>query len=155
MKRISQYISYNEAIHSYTAKRLHIDNIPNELQLQAMRNVANKVFEPLREFVGNPIKINSFFRSYDLNKAIGGARNSQHMTGEAIDIDDTFGFMSNAEMFHFIKDNLDFDQLIWEFGDDNNPAWIHVSYKLHGKNRKQVLKAVKRYGHTKYILYED
>lgn len=155
MKRISQHISYPEAVHSYTAKRLHIDNTPNELQLAAMRNVANKVFEPLREFVGGPVKINSFFRSYELNKAIGGTRNSQHMTGEAIDIDDTYGYATNSEMFHFIKDNLDFDQLIWEFGDDNNPAWIHVSYKLNGRNRQQVLKAVRRFGHTKYILYED
>lgn len=154
MKRISQHISYPEAIHSYTAKRLHIDNTPNRLQLAAMRNVANKVFEPLREFVGNPIKINSFFRSYKLNKAIGGARNSQHMTGEAIDIDDTYGYATNAEMFHFIKNNLDFDQLIWEMGDDNNPDWIHVSYRLTGKNRHQILKAVRKNGKTRYFRYE-
>ena len=97
-----------------------------------MKLVSEKVFEPLRKWVGGPIKINSFFRCYKLNKAIGGSKTSQHMSGQAMDIDDTFGCKTNAEMFNYIKDNLDFDQMIWEFGDDDNPDWVHISYVSPG-----------------------
>ena len=128
MQRISQHISYKEATFSETATRQDIDNTPSEDQLCRMSTLAENVFEPLRAYVGGPIKINSFFRSMALNRAIGGAKSSQHMRGEAIDIDDTFGRMSNRDMFVFIKDELDFDQLIWEFGNDENPDWVHVSY---------------------------
>ena len=81
-------------------------------------------------WVGGPIKINSFFRSIELNEAIGGSSTSQHCEGRAMDIDDTYGCKTNSEMFNYIKDNLDFDQLIWEFGDDEEPNWIHVSWCL-------------------------
>jgi len=110
------------------------------------------VFEPLRAYVGGPIKINSFYRSINLNVAIGGAKSSQHTRGEAMDIDDTFGHMSNKDMFEFIKDELDFDQLIWEFGSDNNPAWIHVSYVSNENNRRRILKAEKKQGSTIYSI---
>ena len=93
-----------------------------------MVGIATNIFEPLREWVGGAIKINSMFRSEELNKAIGGSSKSQHCQGRAIDLDDTFGHKTNAQMFQYIKDNLDFDQLIWEFGDENNPDWVHVSY---------------------------
>ena len=116
MIKISDHISYKEATRSVTALRLGIDNTPNEYQLQNMEIIAKKVFEPLREAVNAPIKINSFFRSEKLNKAIGGSTKSQHCQGRAIDIDDVYGSVSNAYMFYYIKDNLDFDQLIWEFG---------------------------------------
>jgi hypothetical protein len=115
-----------------------------------MEIIAEKVFEPLREWVGGPIKINSFFRSPELNTAIGGSSKSQHCKGQAIDIDDTFHKATNAEMYHWIKDNLDFDQMIWEFGDDDNPAWVHVSYVSPDKNRNRCLKAYKEKGKTKY-----
>tara|TARA_R110002020_G_scaffold43184_4_gene125848 strand:- start:3256 stop:3726 length:471 start_codon:yes stop_codon:yes gene_type:complete len=151
MVKISKHISYKEATRSSTALRLGIDNVPNEYELQNMEMIAKKVFEPLREAVNVPIKINSFFRSEKLNKAIGGSSKSQHCQGRAIDIDDVYGSVSNAYMFYYIKDNLDFDQLIWEFGTDGNPDWVHVSYVDEDSNRKRCLKAVREDGKTKYI----
>jgi len=148
---ISKHISYKEGVYSNTALRRGIDNAPNEEQLANMKLIGEKIFEPLREYVGGPIKINSFFRSAKLNTAIGGSRTSQHCKGQAMDIDDTFKHKSNAEMYHYIKDNLDFDQMIWEFGDDDNPNWVHVSYLSPDKNRNRCLKAYKENGRTKYM----
>jgi len=150
--KISKHISGREAIESYTAKRRGIENIPSEYELTNMVAVAENVFEPLREWVGGPIKINSFFRSVELNKAIGGSSRSQHCEGRAIDIDDTYGWKSNAEMYNYIKNNLDFDQLIWEFGTDDNPDWVHVSYVSVDGNRRRCLKAEKTNGKTTYKI---
>ena len=152
MENISKHISWHEGTYSRTGERRDLDNTPNEEQLKCMKEVAENLFEPLREWVGGPIKINSFFRSPDLNTAIGGSNKSQHCKGQAIDIDDTFGKATNAEMYHFIKDNLDFDQMIWEFGDDDNPNWVHVSYVSPGENRNRCLKAYKEKGKTKYTV---
>jgi len=149
--RISDHVSYKEAIRSNTAKRKGIDNTPTAMHRVQMMNIANEVFEPLREWVGGPIKINSFYRSPKLNKAIGGSTKSQHCNGQAMDIDDTFGKKSNAQMYGWIKDNLDFDQMIWEFGDDDNPDWVHISYVGEG-NRNRCLKAYKEMGKTKYTI---
>ena len=149
---ISKHISYREGVYSITAKRLGLDNTPNDEQLDNMELVAEEVFELLRAWVGGPIKINSFFRSPKLNTAIGGSSKSQHCKGQAIDIDDTFGRATNAEMYHFIKDNLDFDQIIWEFGNDDNTDWIHVSYVSESKNRNRCLRAYKYNGKTKYNI---
>jgi hypothetical protein len=151
MERISKHISYKEATRSATALRLGIENVPNEYELQNMEMVAKKVFEPLREAIDAPIKINSFFRCEELNKAIGGSTKSQHCQGRAIDIDDIYGHVSNAFMYYYIKDNLDFDQLIWEFGTDDSPDWVHVSYVDADSNRKRCLRAIKENGKTKYI----
>jgi len=149
---LSKHISYKEATRSVTALRLGIDNTPNDYQLQNMELIAEKVFEPLRKVVNGPIKINSFFRSEDLNKAIGGSSKSQHCQGRAIDLDDNYGYMSNNDMYNYIKNNLDFDQLIFEFPDDKgNASWIHVSYVDADSNRKRCLKAVKEKGKTIYI----
>ncbi len=149
--KISDHITYTEAIHSNTAKRRGIDNTPSEAQVEAMKLLAEKIFEPLREWVGGPIKVNSFFRSEALNEAIGGASSSQHCKGQAIDIDDVYGRRSNAEMFNYIREILDFDQLIWEFGTDMNPNWVHVSYVSKEDNRNRCLKAYKDdMGRTKY-----
>ena len=148
---ISEHISYKEGTYSNTATRRGINNTPNDEQLTNMELIAEKIFEPLRAHVGGPIKINSFFRSPELNKAIGGSSKSQHCKGQAMDIDDTFGRMTNAEMYHWIKNNLDFDQMIWEFGDDDNPNWVHVSYVSDVSNRNRCLKAYKEEGKTKYI----
>ena len=149
---ISKHISYKEGVHSNTAIRRGIDNTPTDDQLYFMEIVAEEVFEPLREWVGGPIKINSFYRCPELNTAIGGSATSQHCKGQAIDIDDTFGKATNAEMYNFIKEHLDFDQMIWEFGDDDNPAWVHVSYVSPEKNRNRCLKAYKENGKTKYMV---
>jgi hypothetical protein len=140
---ISKHISYKEGTNSVTAIRRGIDNTPNDKQLDNMVLLAEKVFEPLRVWVGGPIKINSFFRCPQLNKAIGGSTKSQHCHGQAIDIDDTYGKVANSEMYNYIKKNLDFDQMIWEFGDDDNPAWVHVSYVSEDENRRRCLKAFK------------
>jgi zinc D-Ala-D-Ala carboxypeptidase len=152
MKNISKHISYREGTFSVTAKRLGLENEPDEKQLENMRLLAEKIFEPLREYVGKPIKINSFFRSPELNRAIGGSSKSQHCKGQAIDIDDTYGNMKNYGMYNFIKENLDFDQMIWEFGDDENPDWVHVSYVSEEENRNRCLKAVRENFKTVYKL---
>ena len=152
MKNISNHISYKEGTHSNTATRRNIDNIPNDYQLANMNAVALNVFEPLREWVDGPIKINSFFRSPDLNTAIGGSSKSQHCEGRAIDIDDTFGHKTNAEMYNYIKENLNFDQLIWEFGNDTNPDWVHVSYVSDEQNRNRCLKAERVNGKAVYSI---
>ena len=96
MDRISKHITYAEAIHSNTAKRKQIDNTPNQAQVDAMRLLAEKIFEPLRKVVGGPIKVNSFFRSVALNEAIGGVASSQHCKGQAIDIDDVYGYKNKC-----------------------------------------------------------
>ena len=147
---ISKHISYKEGVYSITATRLHITNNPNNEQLTNMELVADQVFEPLRKWVGGPIKVNSFFRCLELNTAICGSKRSQHMKGQAMDIDDNYGHATNAEMYHWIKENLDFDQMIWEFGDDDNPNWIHVSYVSPKDNRNRCLRAYKENGRTKY-----
>jgi hypothetical protein len=156
MEKISNHITYIEAVYSDTAKRLGIDNTPNGGQLERMKTLAEKVFEPLREYFKVPIYISSFFRSEALNIAIGGAKNSQHMFGEAMDIDaQNYGKVTNKELFLYIKDNLEFDQLIWEFGNNEEPDWIHVSYTYKYQLRKQVLKAIKINGTTSYIPYNE
>jgi hypothetical protein len=118
-----------------------------------MKLLASKIFEPLRSWVGGPIRINSFYRGPELNKAIGGSTKSQHMIGQAVDIDDTYGYKTNAEMFNYIRGNLDFDQMIWEFGDNKNPDWVHVSYVNPGENRNKCLVAYRQDGKTRYSLY--
>jgi len=158
MKTISNHISYKEGTYSATALRRGLDNTPNAEQLKCMHDLALVVFEPLREWVGGPIKINSFFRGEAVNSAIGGSKYSQHMKGQAIDIDDTFGYKTNAEMYNYIKENLDFDQLIWEFGTkypNGNPNWVHVSWVSHRPNRKQEVIATTENGKTKYLKGKD
>ena len=150
--KISEHVSYNEAIYSDTALRLNIKNEPNDYQISNMVGIANHVFEPLREYVGGPIKITSMFRNEILNRAIGGAKRSQHMEGRAMDLDDTFGHKTNAEMYKFIKENLNFDQLVWEFGTDENPNWIHVSYVSDEENRNRCLKAERVNGKAVYSI---
>ena len=134
--KISEHISYKEATHSNYAKQYGIKNIPTDDDIENMKLVAEKLFEPLREWVDYPIKVNSFYRSNKLNSALKGSQVSSHLTGNAIDIT-SMGGKTNLEMFYYIKDNLDFDQLIWEFGTE--PKWLHISYKSKKENRKQVL----------------
>ena len=152
MEKISKHVSYREGVYSITALRLGLNNDPSDTHLQNMKLLSEKIFEPLRMYVNGPIKINSFYRGPELNKAIGGSAKSQHCHGQAMDIDDTYGHMSNATMYKWIKENLDYDQMIWEFGDDNNPAWVHVSYVDPGSNRNRCLKAYREDGKTKYMV---
>lgn len=154
MDNISKHISYNEATKSRTAVKNGIYNIPNATEIQRMEAVAQEIFEPVREALGGkPLRLTSFFRSVELNRVLGGSSTSQHCKGEAIDIDADGSHTSNREVFIYILENLEFDQLIWEFGDNHNPDWVHVSYKRNGENKGQVLKAIKQEGKTKYIPY--
>tara|TARA_Y100000592_G_scaffold99815_1_gene177325 strand:+ start:2633 stop:3142 length:510 start_codon:yes stop_codon:yes gene_type:complete len=140
----SKHISWNEAFGSKTAKKLKIANEPNEEQLSNMKILADEFFEPLRERIGEPIIINSFFRCKELNDAINGAATtSQHIDGCAVDLDATN--ISNSDLFYIIKNEFDYDKLIWELGDNNNPDWIHVSY-VKGANRKIVYQAKRKPG---------
>jgi hypothetical protein len=150
MDRLTKHVSFKEA--TRTSRKL--DNTPNANQLKNMIALCENIFEPLRVWAGEPIKINSMFRSPAVNVAIGGAKNSQHTAnnGSAMDIDAT-DKKTNADLFNYIRENLPFDQLIWEFGNDKNPDWIHVSYCTHRANRKQVLKAVKIGSVTKYLKF--
>lgn len=148
--KVSDNITYKEALRSNTAKRLGIENVPDEFTFETMQITAAHVFEPVRKHFNEPIYISSFYRCEELNKAIGGSSKSQHCKGEAIDIDDVYSKATNADFFNYIKDKLEFDQLIWEFGDDESPDWVHVSYSL-GNNRMRILKAIKENGRTKYI----
>ena len=150
MSKISKHISYEEATYSTTANRRGIDNTPGDEELASMICAAERIFEPVREHFGVPIGVTSFYRSEALNRAVGGSRTSSHIKGEAMDLDaDLYGGLTNREIFDYIKCNLEFDQLIWEFGNDENPAWVHVSYSSMS-NRGEVLKASKVNGRTVY-----
>ena len=125
-----------------------------------MQRVANDCFEPLRRAKNIPIGISSFFRCPTLNKAIGGSETSQHCATEdskginaaAIDIDaDIYGGITNKEVFTWLKANVEFDQLIWEFGTDENPNWVHISRREHS-NRNQILRAIRKNGRVSYEL---
>lgn len=157
MSNISEHLTLNEVVNSATAKRLGIDNSPTPAHLENIKLLANKIFEPIRNHFGKPIGVSSGYRSAALNKATpGSSATSQHCSGEALDLDqDSMNTgITNKMVFDYIKTNLEFDQLIWEFGNDINPNWVHVSYESTGKQRKQILKAVKVNGQTKYVPFK-
>jgi zinc D-Ala-D-Ala carboxypeptidase len=148
MTQISKHLTLAELTYSATAIKLGIVNVPNQLQTENLKTLALKVFEPTREHFGVPIHISSGYRIMNLNQALNGSITSQHCKGEAIDIDMKGDKVTNAQIFHWIKDNLKYDQLIWEFGDKKNPDWVHVSYTK--ENRQQTLRAIKVNGRTRY-----
>ena len=153
--KLSENLMLSEVIRSESAKRRGIDNMPTAEHIANLKVLAEKIFQPIRENFRVPIHISSAYRSPELNRAVKGSSNSQHCTGEALDIDmdgSPHG-VTNADVFHFIKNKLEFDQIIWEFGSATNPDWVHVSYRVKGGNRKQVLKAVKVNNQTKYIPF--
>ena len=152
--QLSKNLSLAEVIRSETAKRKGISNMPTEAHIANFKLLAEKIFQPIREHFGGPIHISSGYRSKALNESIKGSSTSQHCSGEAIDIDMDGTAITNAEIFNYIKDNLEFDQLIWEFGTDANPDWVHVSYESTGKQRKMILKAVKKGNATSYVPYK-
>lgn len=159
MEKLSKYLSYAEGIRSDTATKYGLDNKPSPEHLLNMKNIATKIFDPVREHVGGPLFASSFYRSPKLNEFLNktkglASKTSQHMKGEAIDITTKrYNVGTNRQVFEFIKDNLNFDQLIWEFGDDNEPAWVHVSLKRTGTNRKSILKAILVKNKPVYIPY--
>jgi hypothetical protein len=151
--KVSAHFALAEFTRSESAKRHGVSNEPTPEHLENLKLLCEKVLEPIRMKFG-PINISSGYRSKALNHYIGGSLNSQHCEAKAADIDmDGMGGASNTEIFNYIKDSLDFDQLIWEFGENNKPDWVHVSYNA-GKNRKQVLRALKVNGKTAYAPYK-
>jgi zinc D-Ala-D-Ala carboxypeptidase len=153
---ISEHITYNEATVSDTSKRLSIVNDPNETQLLRMQNVANNIFEPLRKHFDTPINISSFFRSETLNKTIGGVKTSEHLLGQAMDIDaDTYGKITNRQIFDYIRSNLNFNQLIDEgIGTDGNGGWVHCSYLSDTENKNEILQLKIKDGVKHYEIYK-
>ena len=157
MTKVSKYLSYQEVTKSYTAVRKGLDNTPNSQQLQNIIEWARKIFDPTRSFVGSALGCSIVFRSKDVNKAVGGVPDSQHIAenGAAGDIDaDIYGNSDNEAIFNFIKDNLDFDQLIAEDIKNNKVAWVHCSYVSPEKNRNEVLMMYVKDG-KKYYEYYD
>jgi len=158
MVNLTKHITIREACHSEMAKRMGIDNCPDEDTLKVMQHTALCLFEPLRNHFDVPVKINSFFRSKKVNRLVGGSRTSQHVKGEAIDIDDVYSRkfgVTNRDFFEWLRNHVNFDQLIWEFGDDDNPDWVHVSCKMNvNKNRHQVLRSRRIGGKVVYENYD-
>jgi zinc D-Ala-D-Ala carboxypeptidase len=153
--QLSKNLALAEVTRSETAKRRGISNMPTPEHTENFKKLAENVFQPIREHFGVPIHISSGYRSKALNTAVGGSLSSQHCTGEAIDIDMDGTSITNKQIFDYIKDNLVFDQMIAEFPENGNPAWVHVSYESTGKQRKQILVAKKVGGATKYIPYKS
>jgi hypothetical protein len=151
--QLSKHLVLAEVTRSETAKRKGISNMPTPEHIKNFKLLAEKVFEPIREHFKVPILISSGYRSKELNAVIGGSLTSQHCSGEAVDVDMDGTSITNKQVFDFIKDNLVFDQLIWEFGTKDNPDWVHVSYESTGKQRKQILRATKVKGKTVYSAY--
>jgi hypothetical protein len=154
--KISTHLNLAEVTRSDSAKRHGIDNTPTPEHLENFKLLAEKVFEPIRLHFKEPIFISSGYRSKALNDLIKGSLSSQHCKGQAIDIDmdGSKGGVTNKMVFDFIKSRLDFDQLIAEFPENSNPAWVHVSYVKTG-NRKQILVAKRISGATRYIPYKS
>lgn len=150
MYKFSKNFKLSEFTKSATANRLNISNVPDDGIIANLKELCISVLQPLREIYGSSISINSGYRSKELNTAIGGSTTSHHCYGYAADIDTV---NNNTELFSILKDNFEFDQLIAEFYDDGQPAWIHVSYKEN--NRNQILIAHKENNKTKYSFYSD
>ena len=154
--KLSEHLDLSEVTRSESAKRNGISNMPTAEHIANFKLLAEKIFEPIRNHFRVPIMISSGYRSKELNASLKGASlTSQHCQGEAIDIDmdgSPHG-VTNRMVFDYIKDNLVFDQLIYEFGDANNPDWVHVSYESTGKQRKQILRATRSNGKTAYSPY--
>ena len=144
--KLSKNLTLGEATKSHTAIKYGISNKPSGEHLSNLIQIASKIFQPVRDHFQKPIIVSSGYRSQALNDIIGGASGSQHSKGEALDLD---GSVENFLIFEYIKNNLEFDQLIWEFGDDENPDWVHVSYKSEN-NRGEVLQAVRQNGKVIY-----
>ena len=153
--KLSEHLDLSEVTRSESAKRNGISNMPTAEHIANFKLLAEKIFEPIRNHFRVPIMISSGYRSKELNAAIGGSATSEHCSGEAIDIDmdGTPNGVTNRMIFDYIKDNLEYNQLIFEFGNAQNPDWVHVSYKANGKQKKQVLRAARSNGKTAYSPY--
>lgn len=154
MEKLSKYVSLSEVTRSDNAKRLGISNNPTDEHKENLKLVCSEIFDKVREHFDKPIGISSGYRSKELNDATPGSSNkSHHCTGQALDIDaDMFGGLTNKQIFEYIHNNLEYNQLIWEFGDSVNPDWVHASY-VKGNNKKQTLRAFRRNGKVIYEIW--
>lgn len=139
-------LSKNFTLEELTHTNSGLSNVPTDIEITKLTELVNNVLQPIRDRLGKPIKVNSGFRSLAVNKAAGGALPSQHCKGEAADIEAE----DNAELFHTIREYVPFDQLIWEGGNETQPDWVHVSYKMEG-NRTQVLQMKVIDGINRYV----
>lgn len=144
---LSKHVTLAEFTRSDAAIRHGIYNEMDSGQIEKAKALCENVFEPIREHLGKPIRISSGYRSPSVNKRIGGSATSQHCKGEAMDLD-----LQDRDLFEWIVNNVEFDQAIYEFGNDNAALWFHLSYRK-GNNRKQILRAIKVGGKTQYIPY--
>ena len=152
--KLSNNLSVAEVIKSTTAKRCGISNEPTVEHLENLKAIALNIFQPTRDYFNKPICVTSGYRSEALNERIGGSKTSQHSKGQALDLDaQAFGGLTNNQLFNYISEHTDFDQLIWEFGNEEEPDWVHVSYVSYRKNRGERLIAYKKEGKTKYKHY--
>ena len=154
--KLSKNLSLNEVIKSNTAERRGIDNNPNETHLANLKYLAEQVFQPIRDHFGVHIYISSGYRSPALNEAIGGSPRSFHSHGMALDLDQDGRNkgVSNADVFFFIKENLPFSELIWEFGTEDNPNWVHVAIAKGRESEKKIKIAEKINGKTQYKIWD-
>jgi hypothetical protein len=148
---LSKSFTLNELTKSQEATRVGIDNIPNEEEIQNLKILCEKILQPVRDFYGMPLSVSSGYRSAALCEAIGSSAKSQHTKGQAADFE-IFG-VANKEVAEFIIKNLEYDQCILEFWNENEPnsGWVHCSYSANG-NRKQYLKAEKLNGRIVYTI---
>jgi len=154
--KLSNNLSLSEVTKSNTAIRRGIDNSPTAEHIENLKYLAEKVFQPIREHFGCPIFVSSGYRSKDLNEAIGGSQRSFHSHGMALDLDmdGRSNSVSNADIFYYILNNLQFSELIWEFGDDNNPNWVHVAIAKGREDEKNAKIAYREDGRTKYKKWD-
>lgn len=154
--KLSKNLSLSEVTYSQTALRKDIDNSPTETHIENLKYVAEKVFQPIRDHFGVPIYISSGYRSQALNEAIGGSSRSFHSHGMALDLDQDGRNkgVSNADVFYYIKENLPYTELIWEFGDESNPNWVHVAIAPGRENEKKTKIAQKVNNKTTYKIWD-
>jgi hypothetical protein len=146
---LSKHVTRAEFERSDTAIRHGISNSMTESDIVRAKELCENVFEPIRAHLGKPIRVNSGYRSPAVNKRISSSsKTSQHSLGEAIDLD-----LHDRDLFEWIIDNVVFDQLIYEAGNDTGADWFHISYRK-SRNRKQVLRMIKIGGKSTYIPYK-
>ena len=153
---VSEHFSKNEVTYSPTAKKYKIDNTPSKEQWKRIQILIDEVLEPVRVGLDKSLTVNSIFRSAKLNERVKGSGTSQHLANNGAAADIECPSLGNKELFDYILNNCNFDQLIWEYGDKSSPDWIHVSFVSEEKNRNQVLRCVKDVkGNPKYITYKN
>lgn len=133
--KLSKNFHLSEFIKSPTASRKGINNMPGALQIQRISLLTKNVLQPIRDHYNLPLIISSGYRSPALNRAVGGAKNSQHMSGEAADFD--IPGIDNYELAKWIEKELNYDQLILEYYYGGNSGWVHVGYSPRHLNQEK------------------